>query len=135
MGLAQKKIDDDFDDIDFTPLKGYKGNNRLKKAGEMIEWTPELILEYKRCANDILYFAEKYYKVVNIDEGLINIPLYPFQKEMILHYQNNKYSLALCSRQIGKCVHKDTKYKVRNKKTGETLYVTAEEFHELTKSK
>jgi hypothetical protein len=34
-------------------------------------------------------------------------------------------------RQQGKCHSGDTKYKIKNKKTGEILYVTAEEFHKM----
>ena len=123
--------DKDFDDIDSTPLKGYLGNNRLKKSGEVIKWTPKLLEEYHRCSQDILYFAEKYYKIVSIDEGLIKIPLYDYQKNLLGEYQKNRFCAVLQCRQSGKCHFKDTKYTVRNKKTGVIKYVTSQEFHEM----
>ena len=83
-------------------VKSYMGNPKLKKIGEKIEWTEDMAREYRRCAEDILYFAANYYKIVNIDKGLITIPLYDFQKEMVIHYQNNRNALCLCSRQVGK---------------------------------
>lgn len=97
----QNENDND-DEIDFTPIRGYKGNNNLKKIGEQIQWTEELIREYKKCAKDILYFAENYYKIVNIDSGLISIPLYQFQKNMLRHFNDSKMSITMTPRQCGK---------------------------------
>jgi hypothetical protein len=104
MIFKKKKIDDDFDDIDETPVKGYMNNPRLKKVGEQIKWTPKMLEELDRCSKDIIYFAETYFKIVNIDRGLITIPLYEYQKQMLLHYQESRYSLCLCARQIGKTI-------------------------------
>ena len=42
---------------------GYLGNIHLKKTGEQIEWTPELIKEYLKCSEDPVYFAKEYIKL------------------------------------------------------------------------
>ena len=62
---------------------GYLGNPLLKKPGEKIEWTFDLMMEYQKCVKDPIYFAEKYIQIVHVDKGLIPIRLYDYQKEII----------------------------------------------------
>jgi len=83
-------------------ITGYRGSTTLKKANTPIEWTPELIEELVKCSKDPLYFAEKHMKIVSKDHGLITIPLYDYQKEIITSVLNEKYTVAECSRQAGK---------------------------------
>lgn len=59
-------------------------------------------LEYIKCSVDILYFIEKYIKIVDIDVGVVPFKLYPFQKEMIEMYNNNRFSISVTARQMGK---------------------------------
>ena len=40
----------------------YNGNQLIKAPNETIEWNTESIQEYLRCAQDPIYFAEKYHK-------------------------------------------------------------------------
>lgn len=84
------------------PINGYRGSSTLKRANTPIEWTPELIEELVKCSKDPLYFAEKHMKIVSKDDGLITIPLYEYQKEIITSVLNEKYTVAECSRQAGK---------------------------------
>jgi len=81
---------------------GYRGSNNLKKSGVAIEWTPELIQEFVKCSDDPIYFAENYMKIVNVDKGLMTIPLYDYQKEIILTAKDHRFTVAECSRQSGK---------------------------------
>lgn len=80
----------------------YRGNTNLKPKGVQIEWTPEMIEEYMKCAADPIYFAENYVKIVHPDRGLETIKLYDYQKEIILSYLNNRYTAVNTSRQAGK---------------------------------
>ncbi|AGR47742.2 terminase large subunit [Sinorhizobium phage phiM7] len=80
----------------------YLGNTNLKAENTAIEWTPEMVQEYVRCRDDILYFAENYMKIVNLDEGFVTIKLYPYQKELIKLVNDNRMSLSLQSRQSAK---------------------------------
>ena len=56
----------------------------IKKAGETDriskEEFEERIREIARCKRDIVYFAEKYFRIINLDTGLTLIKLYPKQK-------------------------------------------------------
>ena len=40
--------------------EGYLGNVNLKNSGQEIEWTPDLLKEYMKCAKDPIYFAKNY---------------------------------------------------------------------------
>lgn len=81
---------------------GYKGNVNLKRRSVDIQWTPELVQEYVRCAKDPVYFIEKYMKIISINEGLINFKLYDYQKEMITSMAENRYTVIATARQAGK---------------------------------
>ncbi len=49
----------------------YLGNPNLKKANTQIEYTEEQIIEFLKCKEDPVYFANNYMKIVSIDEGLV----------------------------------------------------------------
>jgi hypothetical protein len=87
-----------------TPNNTYLGNSNIKRDGVIEEWTKESILEYKKCSEDPIYFIEKYIKVINLDDGLVPFRLYDYQKEMLSVFHDNRFSIALCSRQIGKTI-------------------------------
>ena len=82
--------------------KGYNGNPLLKKARREIAWTQEMVQEWLKCANDPIYFAEKYIQIVHVDHGLIPIQLYDYQKEIINKLTNNRRVTVVTSRQAGK---------------------------------
>lgn len=81
---------------------GYNGNPLLKKSNTPIEWPEAQQREYLRCKEDPVYFAEKYVKIINVDEGFITIKLYDYQKEIIEKFQTNKKLAVLQARQSGK---------------------------------
>ena len=58
------------------------GNPNLKSVGQPVEWTEESVDEYKKCMDDPVYFAQKYVKIISLDEGLVPFELYPYQREM-----------------------------------------------------
>jgi hypothetical protein len=82
--------------------KGYLGNPNLKRKGTPVEFTADMIDEYLKCANDPIYFAEKYIKIVHVDHGLIPIRLYDYQKTIITTITNNRRMAVNTSRQAGK---------------------------------
>ena len=82
--------------------ENYLGNKNLKRSSVNIEWTKELILEYKKCSEDQIYFIKKYCKIVNVDKGLVNFELWKFQEEMIRTFEENRFSIAKMPRQVGK---------------------------------
>lgn len=111
----------------------YLGNINIPRAGAKKNWTAEQIKEYQKCMLDPVHFAEKYFKIVHVDHGLIPMILFDYQKEVINAYLTNKEIVMNTSRQAGKCQKLNTLVKIRNKETGEELYVTAEEFRSILK--
>ena len=121
-----------FGSSDLT-VKGYNGNSNIKRKGEQVQFTQEMISEFIKCSQDPIYFAENYIKIVHVDEGLINLSLYDYQKDIIDAITNNRRVTVCSSRQSGKCVHADTPIRLRNKKTGKIIETTIGEFYEKQK--
>ena len=59
----------------------------IKKPGEIERISDaefqRRVLEIAKCKRDIVYFAEKYFRVINLDKGLHIIKLYDIQKEFL----------------------------------------------------
>ncbi len=80
----------------------YLGNPNLKKANTAIEFTQEQILEFMRCKEDPVYFANNYVKIVSLDEGLTQFHPYHFQEKLINNFHNNRFNICKMPRQTGK---------------------------------
>ena len=83
-------------------LSHYKGNPNLKAAAVRHSYTEAEIKEFVKCSKDPTYFIEKYVNIVSIDEGLVPFTLYPFQKEMIDTFHENRFTICKLPRQSGK---------------------------------
>jgi hypothetical protein len=116
------------DDVDIK--SGYLGNPLLKRVNEQIDWTPERVKEYLKCAEDPIYFTENYVKIINVDEGLVNFKLYDYQREIMLSYKDNRNTIVCTARQVGKCCSINTPIRLRNKRTGQVLETTIGNFFE-----
>jgi len=84
--------------------QSYLGNPNVKRDGVQESWTPEKVQEYKKCMLDPVYFAEKYVKVISLDSGLVDFKLYPYQREMFKHFNENRFNVVLACRQSGKSI-------------------------------
>ena len=84
--------------------KTYLGNPNVRGPDEEHSWTQEELLEYKKCLHDPVYFAETYCKVISLDEGLVPFELYPYQRKMFNHFNENRFSIVLACRQSGKSI-------------------------------
>ena len=82
----------------------YLNNPNLKAAGVQIDWTEEQAQEYVKCMEDPVYFVKKYVKIVNVDLGLVNFELYPFQEKMIESFTDNRFTICKIGRQSGKSI-------------------------------
>jgi hypothetical protein len=83
-------------------LEGYRDNVNLKPYGVKIDFTPDQVEEYVKCASDPIYFAARYMKAVSLDEGLIPYHPYPYQKKMIQTCSKNRFVICKLPRQSGK---------------------------------
>jgi len=81
---------------------GYLGNRNLKPAGTEVKFTKKQVAEYIKCKNDVLYFAEHYFKIVSLDDGLITIKLWEHQKKFLNTLKDNRFVIACCGRQTSK---------------------------------
>jgi hypothetical protein len=80
----------------------YLNNPLLKKAYVPIEYTQEQIEEVIKCSKDINYFIKTYTKIINLDRGLINFEMYPFQEDMSRTIADNRFTVIKTCRQAGK---------------------------------
>lgn len=80
-----------------------KSNNPfLKRANEQHDYTAEQIRELDKCMNDAEYFIDTYCQIQHAVRGSIRFALRPYQRRIISTFSNNRLSIALAPRQIGK---------------------------------
>ena len=82
----------------------YLGNPNVRGADVEHAWTKDELIEYKKCLDSPIYFAENYCKVIHLDRGLVPFELYPYQQEMFRHFEENRFSIVLACRQSGKSI-------------------------------
>lgn len=80
----------------------FNGNTNLKGAGTNLPYTKEHIGEFMKCAKDWRYFAETYYKILSLTDGMITPTLRNYQIKMIDNYVNKRFNIVLATRQAGK---------------------------------
>ena len=80
----------------------YMGNDNLPNRNWQGEYTPDKVKALKKAQNNILYFAENFFHIVNLDSGKEKIKLYPAQKKALRAMRDNRFYILLASRQIGK---------------------------------
>lgn len=119
--------------FEFKENNCYKNIINLKAGNVRIPFTQEQILEVAKCKQDIQYFIKHYVKIVSLDEGLVNFDAYDYQKEIIQTCRDNRYTICMMSRQMGKCCFYNTKITVRNKKTGEIREIPIGDFYQMHK--
>ena len=61
----------------------YLGNPNLKKANVAQNFTKKQVAEFLKCAEDPVYFIQKYVRIVSLDEGVIPFRMYDFQEKMV----------------------------------------------------
>lgn len=80
-----------------------KSNNpALKRANEQHPYTGEQILELKKCKESAEYFINNYCQIQHAVQGSIPFTLRQYQKNIIKTFSENRLSIALAPRQIGK---------------------------------
>ena len=114
-------------------IRGYKGNDLLKKTKVNIEWTEELIEEFTKCATDVKYYIENYVNIVSIDDGKGLFKLRDYQEDIIdLFCEENKIILKL-PRQCGKCQIASETVTIKNKKTGKVETIPVGDLYKRVK--
>ena len=80
----------------------YNGNPNLKRAYIQTKWTQQMLMEWVKCRDDIVYFAETYCAITHIDYGTIKVQLRGYQREMLIEMHKNRMVACNLSRQLGK---------------------------------
>jgi hypothetical protein len=80
----------------------YRGDRNVPKSEAQFEWTPKMVQELKKCKEDIVYFAENYFYIVNLDRGKEVIKLYTRQRQILKSLVSSRYTCVLSCRQAGK---------------------------------
>jgi hypothetical protein len=91
----------------------YEGKQFLRRGNIVFDYTDEELKEITKCANDIVYFAEKY-AVVMTDNGIQKVKLREYQKDLLRDFQHNRFNIVLASRQMGKCFFYNTKIDIQD---------------------
>lgn len=92
-GLEFKEIDNPF----------YENDPALKKGNILFRFTPYELSELEKCASDVIYFANKYCRLMT-DDGVKNVTLRDYQEQILTAYQNHRFNVFLSPRQAGKTV-------------------------------
>lgn len=91
-------------------------------------YTPEMIQELKKCAEDPVYFISNYCYIQNQALGKVRFKLRPYQERIIRSLHQNRFNILLIGRQCGKtettaayafwfsCFHKDKNVLVASNK-------------------
>lgn len=80
----------------------YLGNKNLPTANATFDWSPVMIADLKKCKRNLLYFAENFFTIVNLDRGREKIQLFKCQKKVLRSLRDNRFNIVLASRQVGK---------------------------------
>lgn len=80
----------------------FLGGNESLPITITVDYTEFYAMEMEKCMNDIMYFAENYFYIVNLDEGRQTIKLFDAQRKAIQQIIDNKRTIVCASRQIGK---------------------------------
>ena len=86
-----------------VPTPFHENNPAYKKGNIVFEYTELEMDEIKRCARDIVYFANNHCQVMT-DDGYMRIKLRDYQEDMLLSFQANRFNICLAPRQIGKTI-------------------------------
>jgi len=101
----------------------------VKRPGQEYNYTVEEARELLKCSEDFYYFL-KYVHIIHPDDGRIPFEPYQYQLDIFDLILNNRFLVAMVSRQSGKCLCSDTVIKIRNKKTKNIYEIEIGKFYE-----
>jgi len=107
----------------------YLGNPNLPNKNWRGEFTKEMAQSLKKSHQNLLYFAENFFYIIDPDQGKVCIDLFPYQKRILRTLRDNRKVILLASRQCGKALDIHTPIKtpkgwttMGELKTGDQVY-------------
>lgn len=93
------------DGVDLSKITNpfWDGNPEWRDKNIVFEYTEEEVEELKKCASDVIYFANTYCYAMT-DEGVANIKLRDYQEDILKDFQDNRFCVFLAPRQVGKTI-------------------------------
>lgn len=103
--------------VDYKDVENpfHENDPELRSGNVLFEYTELELEEIKKCASDVVYFADKYCKVMT-DEGIRQIALRDYQTQILKQYQKHRKNIFVSPRQSGKCLLPTTKIIISNNK-------------------
>ena len=90
----------DYKDVD-NPF--HENDPELRKGNILFEYTEWELDEMRKCAEDVVYFADNYCHVMT-DEGIRQIMLRDYQIQILNQYQHHRKNVFVSPRQSGKTI-------------------------------
>jgi hypothetical protein len=90
----------DYKDVD-NPF--HENDPELRKGQILFEYTEWELEEMRKCAEDVVYFADRYCKVMT-DDGIQKISLRDYQVQILDQYQTHRKNIFVSPRQSGKTI-------------------------------
>jgi hypothetical protein len=90
----------DFKEVD-NPF--HENDPELRRGGILYEYTEWEMSEIRKCASDVIYFANTYCNAMT-DDGIKKITLRDYQEQILSQYQEHRFNIFLSPRQSGKTV-------------------------------
>lgn len=90
----------DYKDVD-NPF--HENDPELRKGNILFEYTEWELEEIRKCAEDVVYFADNYCHVMT-DEGIRQIKLRDYQIQILNQYQHHRKNVFVSPRQSGKTI-------------------------------
>ena len=82
----------------------YLGDPDLRRAKTPLKMNADMVREWKRCRDDIVYFVKNYMRIVHVDHGMVLFKLWDFQERMLRNMEHNRFFVSKCPRQVGKSI-------------------------------
>lgn len=89
----------------------YLGNPNIPNKNWKGEWDDEKVKHLEKSKDNLLYFAENFFYIVDPDKGKVCIDLFPYQKRILRTLRDNRRVILLASRQCGKALDVNTPIK------------------------
>lgn len=77
--------------------------SQVRKPNIKFAMTDSELKEYVKCKKSVFYFVHRYCQIKREDGAVGPVQLRDYQEDILSLYDNNRYSILMASRQIGKC--------------------------------
>ena len=101
----------------------------IKKGHTKDSYNNDQLTHLMRSVDDPIYFIENFVKIQHPIKGSIPFVMYDFQREMVEAFTENRYVVALTSRQMGKCFELNTVIKIKSPQ-GDITDISIGDFYE-----